>query len=145
MTVASKRRVLHVALALFTLWPLAHIYLVKHFDLSAWKLAGWGMYATPRPSFSELAIFGRRPGNRQFEEIRSAPGNWQWPASQFLDRQRWLGQLIRPDQLVRYLKPQLPQFADLRIVVYAPTLDRQTGMIVVKPFAYEYQGTQIVH
>ena len=41
MSFTAKRRAVYVGLALFTLWPLAHIYLVTHFNLSAWKLAGW--------------------------------------------------------------------------------------------------------
>ena len=142
MSFTAKRRALHVGLALFTLWPLAHIYLVMHFNLSAWKLAGWGMYATPRPSFSGIAVFGRRPGSSQFEEVRSAPPAWQAQAREFLDRQRWLGQLLHPNQLARWFKAEAPEFADLRIVVYTPTLDRQTGMIVMKQFAYEYPGNR---
>ena len=142
MSLAEKRRVLHAGLVLFTLWPLAHIYLVMHFNLSAWKLAGWGMYATPRPSFSAIEVLGRRAGSTQFEQVRSIPPTWQAQASQFLDRQRWLGQLIRPSQLARSFKQQVPEFADLRIVVYTPALDRQTGMIVVKQLAYDYPGNQ---
>ena len=142
MSFAVKRRTLHVGLALFTLWPLVHICLVMHFNLSAWKLAGWGMYATPRPSFSAIAVFGRRAGSSRFEEVRSAPPAWQEQARQFLERQRWLGQLIRPNQLARWFKKEMPEFADLRIVVDSPTLDRQTGMIVVKQVVYEYPGSQ---
>lgn len=143
MTYTAKRRVLLVGLALFTLWPLLHIYLVIHFNLSAWKLAGWGMYATPRPSFSGIAVFGRRPGG-QFEEVRSAPPAWQALASQFLERQRWLGQLIRPTQLAGWFRQEMPELADFRIVVYSPTLDRQSGMIVVRQFTYDYLGSEPV-
>lgn len=142
MSLAGKRRVLHVGLVLFTLWPLVHIYLVMHFGLSAWKLAGWGMYATPRPSFSGIAVMGRRPGSNRFEDVRSVPPNWQAEASHFLDRQRWLGRLIRPNQLARSFKEQMPEFADLRIIVYTPTLDRHTGMIVTTPTAYDYLASQ---
>jgi hypothetical protein len=143
LTLGQKRRAVHVALVLFTLWPLGHMYLVVRFDLSAWKLAGWGMYATPRPSFSGIAVFGRRPGSQQFEEVRTAPTYWQTQASEFVARQRWLGQLIRPSQLARAFKAYAPEFADLRIVVYMPALDRRTGMIVVKEFPYDYPGTQL--
>ena len=141
MSLAGKRRVLHTGLLLFTLWPLVHIYLVRRFEMSAWKLAGWGMYATPRPSSSGIAIFGRRTGSHQFEEVRSAPAAWQAQASQFLDRQRWLGQLIRPTALARSFNEQRPEFADLRIVVYTPRLDRQSGMIVMTQAVYEYLGS----
>ena len=145
MSRTTKRRVLHAGLVLFTLWPLAHIYLVRRFNMSAWKLAGWGMYATPRPTFSGLQVLGRRPDSKQFEEIRSLPPRWQTDARHFLDDQRWLGRLLRPKMLARSLKHQMPEFADLRIVVFTPALDRQTGMIVVKPMTYEYVAKQIEH
>jgi hypothetical protein len=138
---AAKRRVLYAGLLLFTLWPLVHIYLVTHFDMSAWKLAGWGMYATPRPSSSGIAVFGRRMGSQHFEELRSAPAAWQAQASQFLDRQRWLGQLIHPNDLARSFKEQRPEFTDLRIIVYTPALDRHTGMIVMTQLVYEYPAS----
>jgi len=106
--------------------------------MSAWKLAGWGMYATPRPSFVEMAVFGRRPDRREFEGLTSISAPCQEQASRFLSRQRWLGQLIRPDELAHVLREQMPQFADLRIIIQVPALDRETGMIMVKQVAYEY-------
>ncbi len=141
MSLTLKRRVLYAGLLLFTLWPLAHMYLVMHFQLSAWKLAGWGMYATPRPSFAGMAVFARRADRGQFEALRSIPAPCQAQASEFLNRQRWLGQLIRPDELARSLGERMPQFADLRIITYAPVLDRATGMIIVKQVEYEYPAS----
>ena len=144
MTFATKRRVLHGSLVLFTLWPLLHIYLVMHFNLSAWKLAGWGMYATPRPSFSGITVYGRRRGSPQFEEVRGAPPSFEAQARVFLEQQRWLGQLSSPSLLARLFQRQMPEYADLRIVVFAPTLDRRSGMIVVKPVTYEYPGSATI-
>lgn len=141
MTFATKRRVLHVALVLFTLWPLLHMYLVMHFNLSAWKLAGWGMYATPRPSFSGLAVYGRRAGATKFEEVRGTPPAFQAEATRFLDSARWLGQLINPNTLARSFRQARPEFVDLRIIVYTPTLDRQSAIIVLRPVSYDYPGS----
>jgi hypothetical protein len=142
LNLALKRRVLYAGLLLFTLWPVAHIYLVTHFQMSAWKLAGWGMYATPRPSFLGMAVFGRRADRREFEALRSVPAPCQAEASEFLNQQRWLGQLVRPDELARSLREQMPQFADLRIITYVPELDRETGMITVKQVTYEYPASK---
>jgi hypothetical protein len=137
-----KRRVLYAVLLLFTVWPVAHMYLVTHFQLSAWKLAGWGMYATPRPSSLGMAVFGRRPDRPEFEGLRSIPAPCQAQASEFLNRQRWLGQLIRPDELARSLREHTPQFADLRIITYVPVLDRESGMIIMKQVTYEYPASK---
>lgn len=133
---------LYTGLWLFTLWPLLHMYLVTHYGVSAWKLAGWGMYATPRPSFAAMSVFARRPGGRGFEEIRSVPAVCQAQANRFLERQRWLGQLIRPNELAGSLRERIPVFADWRIIVYAPVLDRQSGMIVEKHVTYEYPANE---
>lgn len=142
MSLTLKRRVLYAGLLLFTLWPLAHMYLVTHFEVSAWKLAGWGMYATPRPSFVQMAVFGRRPDRREFEGLTSIPAPCQEQASQFLSRERWLGRLIRPDGVARSFREQTPQFADLRIIMNVPALDRETGMIIVKQITYEYPASK---
>src|SRR5205814_2298724 len=104
LSFTRKRRVLYAALLLFTVWPLVHMYLVIHFDMSAWKLAGWGMYATPRPSFAGIAVMGRRNGHQDFEEIRSVSPTWQAQASEFLEWHRWLGRLSRPNGLARSFK-----------------------------------------
>lgn len=29
------------------LWPLAHMYVFRAYDISPWRLFGWGMYSTP--------------------------------------------------------------------------------------------------
>jgi hypothetical protein len=142
LSLTLKRRVLYAGLLLFTLWPLAHMYLATHFQVSPWKLAGWGMYATPRPSFVQMAVFGRRPDRREFEGLTSIPAPCQEQARLFLSGERWLGQLIRPDELARSLRKQMPAFADLRIITGVPTLDRETGMIIVKQVEYEYPASK---
>lgn len=138
MTLSAKRRWVHLALVLFTLWPLAHMLLVKKYDLSAWKLAGWGMYATPRPEFSGVAVWGRRPGASQFEEIRPLPERWLPRAKAYLDKRRWLGRLLPPHDLARSFPRRPGEFADLRVIVYTPTLDRRSHIVVVVPVVYEY-------
>jgi len=143
LSLSQKRRALSIGLLLFTLWPLVHIYLVVHFEMSAWKLAGWGMYATPRPSFSGIAVQARRPGKQEYEPVKAVSAAWQAQAKQFLDRQRWLGQLARPNDLARSFKEQAPEFTDLQIIVYVPKLDRQTSKIVVKPVVYEYAASDL--
>lgn len=142
MSAQGKRRLVYAGLWAFTLWPVLHMYLVTHDGLSAWKLAGWGMYATPRPSFAAMALQARRPGAKGFAEIRSVSDDCRKEANRFLERQRWLGQLVRPDELARLLRKRTPQFADWRIIVDVPVLDRRSGMIVEKRVVYDYPGIE---
>ena len=45
-------------LILFTCWPPIHAILSLHFGFSAWKFAGWGMYATPyTPKTETLQVY----------------------------------------------------------------------------------------
>jgi len=55
---AWKSRIVHLGLALVAVWPLVHMTLVRRFDVSPWKLAGWGMYATPRFDLLGMEIYG---------------------------------------------------------------------------------------
>lgn len=45
------RLLLGSLLVLHVLWIGTHLYLVKHHQLNAWKLGGYGMYTRPSPRF----------------------------------------------------------------------------------------------
>lgn len=41
---------------LLLVWPPLHLLLAGWLGFNSWKLAGWGMYASPRPSHTELYL-----------------------------------------------------------------------------------------
>src|SRR5262249_39698209 len=48
LSIAAKTKMVVAGLAALTLWPLMQLAICARWDASPWKLAGWGMYATPR-------------------------------------------------------------------------------------------------
>jgi len=134
----SRKSAVYAGLVVLTLWPAVHIYLVKRFDLSPWKLAGWGMYSAPRIGMLGMEVYGRRDGQEAFEKLTVPPPEVRVPATEFLERYRWLRQLTRPDAFARSVLQHQPQWHQLRVEVFQPVLDRQTGMIVLTTVVYEY-------
>jgi hypothetical protein len=130
--------VLAVALGALTLWPAAHIYLVKRFDLSPWKLGGWGMYSAPRFGFLGMEVYGRAGGAPEWQKLGAPDAELRTKATEFLERYRWLRRLVRPDDLAHAALESHPQWSELRITVFQPVLERDTGMVVLKQASYEY-------
>src|SRR5688500_10655944 len=48
--VLLRIRIARLLTAVVILWPLAHVPLVRAFELSPWSFGGFAMYTTPRPS-----------------------------------------------------------------------------------------------
>jgi len=125
-------------LAVFTVWPFVHMYLVSTYDLSPWKLAGWGMYAAPRPNYRGMEIFGRPTGAPEMEKLGAPSPALSAEAGRFLERFRWLRQLAKPDDLVEAVRAEHPHWDEVRVVVFRSHVEPDTGMVVLKEFAYEY-------
>jgi hypothetical protein len=136
-----RARIVYAGLALFTLWPAVHIGLVERYDLSPWKLAGWGMYSTPRFDLAGMEVYGRGSQNEEFEKLTVPTPELREEATRFLERYRWLRRLARPDAFVRLVKEQNPAWREVRVVIYQPTLDRESGMVVMGSLARDYPGS----
>jgi hypothetical protein len=86
----------HASLVLFTLWPLAHIWLTIRFDMSPWKLCGWGMYSEPRFGMLGMEIAGRVSGTGDEQRLDAPSPELQGLANEYLERYRWLRRLAHP-------------------------------------------------
>ena len=131
MPAARKASVVHGFLLLVTLWPLVHIALQARFDLSPWKLAGWGMYSAPRFGLIGMEIFGRVPGSGAWEQLVDPSPELQGIATAFLERHRWLRRLAPAGDLLSAVRVVRPAWDDVRIVVSYPEIDRRSGMVVL--------------
>ena len=129
MTFTLKRTLVYTALAALTVWPAVHIWLVKSYGVSAWKLGGWGMYAAPRPKFVGLEVFYREPGMREYQRLRQAGEPVTAASRSFIERYRWLGMLASPDDFARRLLKMNPGWEEVQVVVYQPSLERDSGMM----------------
>lgn len=137
MTTTTKRRIVGLAMTGLSAWPCAQMWLVARYDLSPWKLAGWGMYAAPRPEFLGLEIFGG-PVGAEGEKLTSPNPELSQAANDFLERWRWLGRLAQPDEVASLVRQQHPEWASIRIVAYKPVLDRATSRVVLSETPFEY-------
>jgi hypothetical protein len=138
LSARTKARVLSVALALLTLWPAVHIFLAVRHGLSPWKLAGWGMYASPRFGPLGLEISGRIDDEAPWVKLASPSPALREDARIFVARYRWLGGLTRPDALARTALREHPDWRELRVTTYRPVLDKSSGMVVLKQTPYDY-------
>jgi len=128
LSLGAKTRIVVAGLAALTVWPLAHVAICARWDASPWKMAGWGMYATPRPRSIGMEVFGRT-GDGTFEHLTAPSPALRADAAAFLERWRWLGGLAHPDAFARHVLAASPAWTRLRIELYHSHLDPGTGMV----------------
>lgn len=130
----AKRRVVGVALVLFTLWPLAHRALVAVWDVDPWKLGGWAMYVRPRfaPVVEVRPLAG--PGGEGFAFSAEDAEH----VDAFAQRRLTLGGLASPADLAAALLAAHPELPGVVVRVRTKSLDPQTARLVerVERFAY---------
>lgn len=137
-----RRNLVRLLLVLLTLWPAVQIYLVFAYDMSSWKLAGWGMYASPRAEFVGMDVYLRRRGRTDFEPLRAPSAAVREASGVFLEHFKWLGRLWRPDAFVRVIKAEDRSIEAARVVVSLPVMEPAGGMIVLKETVFEYSAPE---
>lgn len=131
MTLRWKWRLVHAGLVLLTLWPLAQIGLALRYDLSPWKLFGFGMYAAPRFGMLGMEIYGRRQADGSEEQLVAPTPELQALAGRYLESYRWLGRLASAEELAQAALAFRSDWDQVRIVVFRPRLDPSTGLVVM--------------
>jgi hypothetical protein len=131
MSARWKAHLVNAGLIAFTLWPLLHIGLTLRFDMSPWKLCGWGMYSEPRFGMLGMEVYGRPRGGGDEQRLDAPPPALQALATDYLERYRWLRGLASPDELARAVLQLHPEWDRVRVVVFRPLLDRASGMVVM--------------
>jgi hypothetical protein len=129
MRLAAKTRVVHAVLVLAALWPLAQMALALRWDVSAWKLAGWGMYATPRFGLLGMEVYGRPAGGGDEVQLLAPSPALRDEATAFLERYRWLRGLAPRGRFVAAVFAEHPDWNRVRIAVSRPAMDARTGMV----------------
>jgi len=129
---AWKSRIVHLGLALIAAWPLVHMALVRRFDVSPWKLAGWGMYSTPRFDLLGMEIYGHVAATGDAEQLTTPSGAERDAAAAYLERHRWLRSLADDRDLTDVVLTDHPAWDRVSIVVFRPELDRDSGRITMQ-------------
>ncbi len=133
-----KQTAVRAALVAFTVWPAAHIGLVKLYDVNPWKLAGWGMYSAPQlPSYVQITCL--TPDSVGSYELGSLQPELEPELQEFLLLRRHLGRLVEPDEFARALLDYYPAIDGVDIAVVEPVLNPRTGMIEEQSATYEYR------
>ena len=141
MNLARKKQVLTVALIGFSLWPLVQLELVRRFGISPWKLAGWGMYATPRIS-PGIAILVQE-GTEEAAPMRVVPPEVRVACENFAPRRLWLRNLARPDAIGELVLATNPAYRRATIRIFELKLDTETGVVRTEEKAYHYDRRAI--
>jgi len=129
MDAVAKGRVVRTALLAFALWPLVQMTLVWRYDVSPWKLAGWGMYAAPRFGLVGMEVYGRAGANDPWQQLATPSLEARAAAHAFLERHRWLRRLASSRELVGLVRAQHPEWSQVRVDVAYPELDRTSGYV----------------
>jgi len=138
LTIRTKTAVVATVLATLTVWPLVHLWLVARYDISPWKLAGWGMYSAPRPRSLGMEVFGRAHADGPLEHLSQPSPAVRDAAGRFLERYRWLRRLASPGTLAEAVGAARPAWGEVKIVVFEPDLDRASTRIVMKVRVHRY-------
>jgi hypothetical protein len=137
MVARVRHGLVAVLMTCLTVWPLVQIGLCFRYDVSPWKLAGWGMYAQPRLGAS-LDVVARETPDGAGEPLPPVAYDVMVEADRFLQDWRWLRRLTRPDRFAQVVFDALPKYQALEIVVNNQVLDRGTGLIVTEPVRFAY-------
>ena len=130
MNIRQKTRIVHAGLVVLALWPIVHLGLAWRYDISPWKMAGWGMYSTPRFAMIGMELYGSDRASGRWQILTAPSPELRGVASAFLERHRWLRRLASEDDLVAAVGRAYPEWDALRIEVTYPHIDLGTGMVV---------------
>lgn len=129
MPARAKTWIVAGVLAALTAWPAVHLWLAFRFDVSPWKLCGWGMYATPRFDAAGMEIYGEPAAGGPPVQLTAPTPAERTAATRFLEDFRWLRRLAPRAHLVRAVLDAHPEWAAIELVVFRPHMDAATGMV----------------
>ena len=123
---AGRRRLMRGVVLAVLVWPLIHLVLVARYEVDAWELFGWAMYARPAARVQvrvDVELEGARSPLRAMGETRQA-------IRDYARRRTALGRLAPPDALARSVLESRPDVEAVWIVLRRIELDRRTALLV---------------
>jgi hypothetical protein len=134
-----RRRLVVALLVLLTVWPVVHLWLAFRFQVSPWKLCGWGMYATPRFDQVGMEIYGRETAESEPRLLVDPDPEVRAAATRFLESFRWLRELTPRGSLVEVVLAAHPAWREIEVVVFRPHMDAATGVVRTERVAYRHR------
>ncbi len=126
-----------LALALFTAWPMVHIVLTAVVGSDAWKLGGFGMYATPRPAVQLRLEVDTGQGMQPYAPM-SLDGALQ---RQYLETQESLailGSWASPQPFAQAILDRYPTVQTVDVVVDTTVMDPERATLVTRTSRFTY-------
>ncbi len=124
MSYAAKKRAVVAFLVCFSVWPLAHRWLVASYDVDPWRLGGWAMYCTPKLRV-EVGMVPEREGRPVDLEL---PDSLRRSADRFTQYRAVLGRFSNPERLAREALEQL-EVDSVVVTVRRDRLDPRSGRV----------------
>lgn len=138
MTLATKRRLVAVFLALFAVWPLVHRGLVARYHITPWRLFGWAMYCTPKLP-ARVDVYALRGGARERLDPNSIERrNLRHAVFAFARRRGVWGELEPPDRLARFVLRTEPDLDAVEIELEEQYLDAATSHIAARRSTHRF-------
>lgn len=137
---SSRQKTVAVALLLiaFTLWPIAHYVVAKHYFVNPWRLFGWAMYCVPiyQP---QVRFFTIRDGQQLEIAYPRVSRDHARAHDRFLAHRAHLGKLVEPDELGQAFFRQYPDLDQVTVHVIQPVYHYDTDRIREAFFEYTYE------
>ena len=125
-----KRRAVGIFLIAFAVWPLVHFSLTQRYDVSPWKLFGWGMYCVPGAMKTVRIMALTDRGMRTLNFQTYTPEERKWVDRFRMNRQA-LGLLASPERLAQGMLELRPEYDGVVIAVLTLSLNRETAHLNV--------------
>lgn len=131
---SARHRVVRLVLAVLTVWPLLHYFLVSRYGASPWHFFGWAMYTVPRAPLA-VELFDARGAPLPLERF---PRELDEEIRRYGERRRAWGDLLPPDELAQRLFASVPWLRKIEIVVTTYRFDPGEARFVSSQRRYPY-------
>jgi hypothetical protein len=125
-----KRRAVGIFLIAFAVWPLVHFSLTQRYDVSPWKLFGWGMYCVPG-AMKTVRIMALTEGGMRTLDFQAYTPEERKLVDRFRGNRQALGLLASPEPLAQGMLGLRPEFDGVVIAVLTLSLNRETARLDV--------------
>jgi hypothetical protein len=137
LSTPAKARVAVLICSLFMLWPAVHRIVVAVYDINAWRLGGFAMYATP-PARTGISIIETRGDQQSIVADGDLPAALVKQRVRYSVRRSVLGSLLPPDDLAAAYFRARPTVAEIEVRVTRQILSSSTARIEGRERSYRF-------
>ena len=136
-SVPAMPRAVLVLLAAFTAWPMLHIVLTAVQGSDAWKLGGFGMYATPRPRVTLRLEVDAGRGLAEYDPM-TLDGPLQRKYAETRESMAILGAWASAEPLAAAILERYPAVRTVAVLVDTTVMDPEEATLVQSTARFTY-------